>query len=824
MRLFLPAATLAACTALPLAAQQAAKRPMTFADLAAMKRVSDPQVSPSGKWVLFGVTDVVLEKNTKTNHLWAVPLDGKTKEAQLTTGSGESNGRFSPDGKQVMYTAADDKGRSQIFVAPWDGAAGRTGAGHAVTSLETEADGAIWAPDSQHFLFVSNVYPECESHAGSGQARNTEEQRCNELKDSVAASSQVQARIFDNLLYRHWNQFTGPKHSHIFYAGLDANPAGAAPTDLSPASVIGDHEAPTFSLGGPLGYAISPDGKEVAYSVNLDKVPAESTNNDIFILQLGADPKTARKVSTSPGSDDGPQYSPDGKYLAWRSQAKAGFESDKYRLLVMERTTGQVIDPLTATGGNRSLTFRGSADEFKWLADSTNLIFTSALHGEEPYGIVSTVEHTPGYYQHRIAGSFEGEFADVAMLSDYSLLATRMMVTRPSEVVVLKPTNFDPESGKKLSEQSVTILTHVNDSTLDQVALPKMDSFSFTGAAGSQVNGFLIRPPNFDPAKKYPLKFLIHGGPQGAWGDAWSYRWNPELLAANGYVVVMINPRGSTGYGQQFTDEVSGDWGGRAYTDLMRGLDFAEKTYPFIDKTRECALGASYGGYMANWVLTHTDRFKCIVTHDGMYNPQSAFGTTEELWFNEWEFRPMAKNPGAPPVTALSSRVGSAPANAGAAHATVEQTKPSRPWDFYDKPVAADPFRKWSPMLAIKNAHTPTLVIHGQRDYRLDVSEGFQLFTALQLLNVPSKMLYFPDEGHWVLKPKNSELWYETVNDWCDRWTGTNKYASMGPEKNPAAVVATGTGSRGHGTGKTNAPRGADAGVQNKGSNSKVDK
>jgi dipeptidyl aminopeptidase/acylaminoacyl peptidase len=218
-------------------------------------------------------------------------------------------------------------------------------------------------------------------------------------------------------------------------------------------------------------------------------------------------------------------------------------------------------------------------------------------------------------------------------------------------------------------------------------------------------------------------------------------------MAASGYVVVMVNPRGSTGYGQAFIDGVNGDWGGKPFVDLMRGLDYAEQHYTFIDKTRECALGASYGGYMANWILTHTNRFACIVTHDGMFNPQSAYGTTEELWFNEWEFR------------ALGDK------------------EPGQPWRYFDRPAATDPFRKWSPMLSIRNAKTPTLVVHGQRDYRLDVSEGFQLFTALQRLNVPSRMLYFPDEGHWVLKPQNSQRWYEEVGEWCDRWTRTNTYS-----------------------------------------------
>jgi dipeptidyl aminopeptidase/acylaminoacyl peptidase len=268
-----------------------------------------------------------------------------------------------------------------------------------------------------------------------------------------------------------------------------------------------------------------------------------------------------------------------------------------------------------------------------------------------------------------------------------------------------------------------------------QLSTSPLQPFLFTGAHNDKVEGFLVKPPNFDPSKKYPVKFLIHGGPQGAWGDDWSYRWNPELFAANGYVVIMINFHGSTGYGQKFVESISGDWGGAPFEDLMKGLDYAEKTYPFIDKDRECALGASYGGYAINWILGHTDRFKCLVSHDGMFNAESAWGTTEELWFNDWEFK----------GTPYDNRAG---------------------------------YQKWSPHMYAKNFKTPTLVIHGQRDYRLDVSEGLQLFTTLQMEGVPSKMLYFPDEGHWVLKPRNSQLWYKTVNDWVDQWTkdqGTKK-------------------------------------------------
>jgi dipeptidyl aminopeptidase/acylaminoacyl peptidase len=322
------------------------------------------------------------------------------------------------------------------------------------------------------------------------------------------------------------------------------------------------------------------------------------------------------------------------------------------------------------------------------------------------------------------------------------LLSTRMSLQRPNEIYKTSLSDL-PAKGKPEPVQ----LTHINDALLSQVEMSPLESFYFAGAGGDKVQGLLVKPPNFDASKKYPVKFLIHGGPQGAWGDDWSYRWNAELFAAptsgssnsasgssnstksSGYVVIMINFRGSTGYGQKFIDAINGDWGGAPFEDLMKGLDYAEQTYPFIDKTRECALGASYGGYMINWILGHTDRFKCLVSHDGMFNAESAWGTTEELWFNDWEFK------GTP----------------------------------YDNRAS---YEKWSPHQYAKNFKTPTLVIHGQRDYRLDVSEGFQLFTTLQMEGVPSKMLYFPDEGHWVLKPQNSQLWYKTVNDWVDQWIG----------------------------------------------------
>jgi len=759
----------------------AGKRPMTFADLQRMKRVSDPQVSPSGKWVMFSATDVDLEKNTKVNHRWVVPMaaPGKgegagvvAKERQVTFWKdGESGGRFSPDGRQVAFVATDTAtGLSQIFLAAWDDVAGTLGTPKRLTNVSTEADGAVWSPNSQRMLFASRVYPEC-----SDEASWVDEDLCNKKKDDAAAANPVKAQIFEHLLYRHWNSYIGPKRSHVLVVSATD---GNAVRDLTPRRDIGGAESPTFTLGGPMGYAWAPGSEEIAYVTNLDLVPAVSTNNDLFTLLLDDANAKPRRISTSFGSDDGPAYSPDGKYIAFRSQERAGYESDRFRLMLFDRQAGTTKELLPK--------FDRWVDEFVWAPSSDKIYFVSANEGAAPVFQVSMTGdyleltkaadmpdlHPKNHQYPHVEGG--GEYGELQVTAGGKrIITSRMTVGKPTEIFSLlldDPLNpgliVDVSAEKKrpheiastlelppIAETAVNQiqLTHMNDTLLAQLQMAKMDSFWFAGAEGTKVQGFLIRPPNVDASRKYPLKFLIHGGPQGAWGDAWSYRWNAELMAASGYVVVMVNPRGSTGYGQAFIDGVNGDWGGKAYVDLMKGLDFAESKFGFIDKTRECALGASYGGFMANWILTHTDRFACIVTHDGMFNPESAYGTTEELWFNEWEFR------------------------------RPEEIAPGQPWRYAAGPVANDPFRKWSPMLSIANAKSPTLVVHSQRDYRLDVSEGFQLFTALQRLNVPSKMLYFPDEGHWVLKPQNSKLWYETVGDWCDKWTKTNLYADVVP-------------------------------------------
>jgi len=709
------------------------KRPMTFEDMMQMKRLGDTAVSPDGKWLAYSATSVDLAKNKKTAELWLQAIAGGEPTKIEGTHPGDGGVQFSADGRSILFLSSRT-GAPQIWLADFDTATGAVSNLRKLSHLDLGVDNALWSPDGHSVVFTASVYPDCPAIAPHDGGKGAE---CNYSRDAAAADSPVKAQIFTHLLYRHWDHFTGPKRSHLFLIEV----ASGEMRDLTPND---PHDVPPFSMAGGCGCAFSPDSRELAFTENLDPEPATSVSAKIFTLDLTDLAAKPVAVSNSNGGNFNPAYSPDGKYLAWRSEERAGYEADKFRLFVYDRATKSAKD--------RMPEFDNWVDEFAWAKSPPDYIyFTSEFEGEERVFATSAV---PVYVSmsNQQDGSvskvqipfpadqaFEGTCSDLHFLTGASESASCSNVLQPSEVVTWSsacPRGADPTHDLPctLNVGRQVQITHLNDALLSQLDLPKMESYWFTAADGTKLQGFIVRPPAFDPNKKYPVKFLIHGGPQGAWGDAWSYRWNAELFAANGYVVVMVNPRGSTGYGQAITDGVNGDWGGKPFSDLMLGLDEAEKKFPFIDKTRECALGASYGGFMANWVLGHTDRFKCIVSHDGMFNPESAFASTEEDWFNIWEFK-------------------------------------GHPWDYYGKPDSENPFRKGSPMMSAKNFKTPTLVIHGQLDYRLDVSEGFQLFDTLQLLKVPSKMLYFPDEGHWVLKPQNSQLWWKTVNDWVDQWT-----------------------------------------------------
>jgi dipeptidyl aminopeptidase/acylaminoacyl peptidase len=705
-----------------------AKHPFTFEDMMKLKRVGDPQVSPDGKWVVFSVVDVDLAANTRTPHEWIVPTAGG-QEREIISDQDADRPRWAPDGKRFAFLSTKEGG-SQVWIADFDDVRGTVTAVHKLTSVATEASGELWSPDGENILFTSDVYPGCD-----GASAN--EEVCNAEKLKQAEQSTVKAQIFTHLLYRHWNAYKDGKRSHIFVIPIEfpgtarraavspdgksrplAFPVSAPPVDLTP----GDYDAPVFSLGGQDDYAFSPDGKEICYTSNHDENPAASTNNDLWIVPVAAGP--AKNITAgNPASDSTPLYSPDGRYIAYRAQQRPGYESDRFRLMLYDRKSGDKKD---LTDG-----FEQWVGSFVWSRDSKTIYFSSE---HKRHSLIYAVDVATAARRTLVAGYND----DVTFTPDGELLVfSRMSIEAPNEIYAASAvgegcpsrTGDVDRGNESCSLNKGWALTHVNDQLLSEIAMSNAEPFWFKGALGDGVEGSLVKPPNFDASKKYPVKFLIHGGPEGAWGDDWSYRWNPELFAANGYVVIMINFHGSTGYGQKFIDAINGDWGGAPFEDLMMGLDYAEQHYPFLDKNRECALGASYGGYMINWIEGHTDRFKCLVSHDGMFNAEAAWGSTEELWFNDWEFK------GTP----------------------------------YDN---REMYRKWSPHEYAKDFKTPMLVIHGQKDYRLDVSQGFELFTTLEMLGVPSEMLYLPDEGHWVLKPQNSHLWYKTVNDWVDRWIG----------------------------------------------------
>ena len=758
----------------PLCPAQAVpyKRPMVFEDLMKMKRLGTIAVSPDGKWLAYSATTVDLSQNTKTEALFVTPVMGGSDAKPVTVAQpGDTGIQFSPDGKQILYLSSRT-GSQQIWLAGFDPASGATANPLRLTSISTGAANALWSPDGRFIVFSSAVYPDgpAYSHANANltanaraaaanakakaaaeaaQANDTAEnekaaneaaelaaeangaaatadpnqdaERCNAGRDADLANSKVKAQVFTHLLYRHWDHYNSEKRSHLFMVPANGGPV----RDLNPNDT---HDVPADypSVEQGCGCAVSPDARELAFTENPDPEPATSSSAKIYILDLTNPAAQPVAISTAPGGNFNPAYSPDGKWLAWRSQNRKGYESDRFRLTLYERSTHNARELLPG--------FDRWIEEIAWAPDSKTVYFVARDHGEAPIYRTNLL----GNLVHRYARS-AGVWSDIHALpanGREALVGTLERLQRPAEAAYadLLVMDDNARTGPALATLEPRRITHLNDDVLTRLDLPAMEPFWFTAADRTRLEGFLLRPPAFDPARKYPVKLLIHGGPQGAWEDAWSYRWNAELLAANGYVVVMINPRGSVGYGQVIVDGVNGDWGGKPYTDLMTGLDYAEQHYFMLDKNRECALGASFGGYMANWILGHTNRFRCIVSHDGLFNAESAYGTTEELWFNEWEFK-------------------------------------GKPWDYAERPESENPFRRWSPSLYAANFKTPTMVIHSQLDYRLDVSEGFQLFTALQRQNVPSMMLYFPDEGHWVLKPQNSQLWYKTVNGWVDAWT-----------------------------------------------------
>lgn len=667
------ALTLLALLALPRHAA-AGGRPFTFDDLMAIRRLGDPQVSPDGRWVAFTVTTIDKAQNTRNTDIWLVPTAGGEPRQLTTHPAADARPRWSPDGRKLAFISTRD-GTSQIWVMDVTG-----GEPERLTRFPTGASGVLWSPDGRHLAFTAEVYPDCPDEA------------CNHQREQERARSPVKARLYIRLLYRHWDTWKDGKRRHLFVIPA----AGGTARDLTP----GDHDVPPFSLGGPDDYAFSPDGSELCFARKDGRDEAISTNSDLWIVPVrGGEP---RRLTTNPAADNSPLYSPDGRYIAYRAQERPGFESDRWRLMLYDRQTGRT----------RSLTeaLDHWVEEFVWAPDSQRLYFTVAEGGAFP---IYTVTLATGEIRKLVpTGANEG----LQITPDgKTLIFLRHGFSQPAE---LYRVNVD---GSQLAP-----LTRMNAERLAAIQWGEVRSIWYTGADGARVHGWIITPPGFDPAKAYPMIVLLHGGPQSVWADVFHYRWNAQLFAAAGYVIFMPNPRGSIGFGQKFIDEISGDWGGKVYEDVMRGVDYVIGL-GYVDPNRIGAAGGSYGGYLVNWIAGQTDRFRALVSHAGVFNLISMYGSTEELWFPEWEFR-------------------------------------GTPW------TNKELYERWSPHNFAQNFKTPTLVIHGELDFRVPVSEGLQMFTALQRRNVPSKLLLFPDEGHWILKPQNSELWYRTVIEWFDTY------------------------------------------------------
>ena len=658
-----------------VSAQEGAKHPITFDDLIKLHRIAEPQVSPDGKWVAYTVSTPDMEANRGASNIWVVPTAGGAG-MQLTQSGHDSSPVWSPDGKTLAFLSSRS-GDSQVYLLSMEG-----GEAHALTKLSTGADIVKWSPDGKTIAFTSSVYPDCK------------DDDCNSKRDAEREKSKVKAHVADHLLYRHWTHWNDGKRGHLFAVPADGS---AAPRDLTPGA---NYDVPPDERGGPGDINFSPDSKEVCFTAVTDKMEAISTNADLFIVPVAGG--ELKRITTQQGFDGNPVYSPDGKFIAYHAQLTPGNEADRWRVLLYDRAAGR-IENLTET-------FDRSAQELTWSPDSKTIYFTAEDQTQKPvYAMAAKFGSAPkkiiaDTYNTAISFSADGK----------TLVFERTSLTMPAEIFAASSDG-----------SNVRQITHQNDSILSSLEMNTQETFWFDGAEGTKVQAMLIRPPKFDATKKYPLLVVLHGGPQTMFSNAWSYRWNDQVFSAAGYVTLMINRRGSTGYGQKFTDEITNDWGGKAYVDVMNGVDASLKKFPFIDESRMAAAGGSYGGYLADWIATHTGRFKALISHAGVYDKVSMYAT-EELWFEEHDLQ-------------------------------------GTPWS------NPESYKKWAPVTyagELGKFKTPTLVIAGERDYRVPYTQSLEFFSALQRQGVPSKLVVFPDEGHWVLKPQNSQFWYKTFLDW----------------------------------------------------------
>ena len=686
-----------------------AARPMQVDDLFKFLRVSDAQISPDGFWIAYVVTKVDLDANKSSSNLWLADVAGKNPPKRLTsTDKKDRHPRWSPDGKRILFESSRS-GETQLWTIDIRGGEARQ-----ITNLATEASGAIWSADGKNIAFVSAVYPEF------AKLPFKESDAANKKKMDEIKASPIKAKVFTKLFYRHWDSYVEDKRQHLFVLPFDSNGTEgfAEPRDVTPGDRDAFPTSSTFSSGDD--FTFSPDGKYLVFSAVPEKDEAWSTNMDLCRVSINnTSDKWENLTKENLAADSAPMFSPDGNYLAYRAQKRPGFEADKWEIMIVETNQEGTFKskPVSFTG---ALKTDVSVNEFTW-AGKDKILFTADHLGKvglfqilplEDVKAATLIKNQMSGYNSGISASTDG--AKIAFLN--------ASMASPPEVFA---GNADLRLSKPIN------ISKVNETLLTELELPKPESVTLPGAGDTPTQMWILKPPGFDPSKKWPVAFLVHGGPQGAWEDGWSYRWNPQAWAARGYVVALPNPRGSTGFGQKYVDEISGDWGGKCYEDLMKAADYVEKL-PYVDKDRIGSAGASFGGYMMNWFSVKTSRFKCLISHCGVYNFESMYTTTEEIWFDEWEH--------------------SGP-----------------PWGKGGR----ESYEKFSPHRFAENLakfKTPMLIIHNDLDFRVPISEGTQIFTALQRQGVPSRFVNFPDEGHWVLKPKNSQFWYKEVFTWLEKY------------------------------------------------------
>jgi dipeptidyl aminopeptidase/acylaminoacyl peptidase len=686
----------------PVAAQETKKRPMTVEDLYRFQRVSDPQISPDGKWVVYTVGTIDdPAKNKSRSTLWLASTDGKTRRQLTNTAKKDRQARWSPDGKSIVFVSTRS-GTPQLWIIDVDGGEARQ-----LTSVGTGVSDPTWSRDGKRIAFVSAVWPEFSAKPFK------ESNKLNQDKMDEVEASPVKARIFTRLFFRHWDDWVEDKRMHLFVCEFDGARAGE-PRDVTP----GDYDAfPTSTtFSSSVDYTFSPDGTHLLFTAPPKENEAWSTNYDIWRISVDGKGKLENLTKSNLAADSGPQFSPDGKKLAYRAQKKAGYEADQWLLMVAD------VDPSGAIKGKSFPLERTveSVEEYCWV-DAQDLYSTAEFQG----GVrVFGARVDPRKGSGEFHGAPDGVNSSIAVTPNRLLTLLTSKLSQPPEIVICG-----------IPGASGPIISKANDSLLAELDMNAPESVTVKGAGGTPMQMWILKPPGFDPAKKWPVAYLVHGGPQGAWHDGWSYRWCPQLWAAQGYVVALPNPRGSTGFGQKYVDEITGDWGGKCYEDLMKGVDYLE-TLPYVDKDRIGAAGASFGGYMMNWFAVNTGRFKCLITHCSVWNFESMYATTDEIWFDEWEH-------GGPPW--------------GKNRESYEKHSPHK--------LAAN----------LGKFKTPMLVIHNDLDFRCPIGQGLELFTTLQRQGVPSRMVNFPDEGHWVLKPANSMRWHQEVFTWL------KKYVAPGP-------------------------------------------